>query len=142
MNCFERRIRLFKNMAIIGCILLPIFIAIAIFTGIEDENSVLFILPMMLSIFGMFPIIFGFTFSYTYKIQYRTAQTLFTDREIQDIDRPLYLQIAIAEKAKRLMTEGKQKNDMSEYNEFRELVMMTKPMGVTYGRYGGGYGGF
>lgn len=136
MNCFERRIKFCKILAALGCVILISCIAAAIITGIKfDAESLWFMLPMMLGIFlGMFPVIFGFTFGYVYKVQYRTAKTLFTDEEIRNIDTPMYLHIAIAEKAKRLLAEGKAKKDMSEYNEFRELVMLARPTN-TYGRY-------
>lgn len=135
MNCFERSIKICKFFAVFGCFILPLCIAATIATGIlTNTESPWFILPMMLSVAAIFPVIFGFTFGYMYKLQYKTAKTLFTDEEIQGIEKPLYLHIAIAEKAKKLMAEGKAKKDMSEYNEFRELVMLTKPIS-TYGRY-------
>ncbi len=137
MNCYEKRIKTATRCGVIGSFLAAIGIIVTIVVGITaDEYSIIYIFPMMVTIFLLMPVSMGFMYSYIYKIQYRMAKSLLTDEEIQRIEKPMYLQMAITEKAKRLMEQGKASGDMSAYNEFRELVMMSRPMGV-YGRYGG-----
>jgi len=128
MNCFERRIKFCKILGIAGCILLPIFIVGAVVLGMKlDAEDALIVLPIMLCIASMFSAIFGFAMGFSYRQFYRAAKTLFTEEELRAIDRPMFLQSFIAEKAKRLMEEGKRKNDMTEFNEFCQLAAIARP---------------
>jgi len=136
MNAFEKRISFCKLLWIAGFILAPVCVGAAIAVGIYTEGDSAWIaLPVLTGMAAFFLIVFGFAMGFSYRHFYRSAKTLFTEQELRSIDRPMFLQSFIAEKAKRLMTEGKMKNDMTEFNEFCQLAAIARPgFGGYYGR--------
>lgn len=124
-------------LGIAGTLILLSGIAGAVVVGIIENNAEsLWLLIPLLCVFipGMVAAILGFALSFSYGYNHRIAKTLFTEDEIKHIDTPIFLNIAIAEKAKKLLAEGKAKGDMSAYEEFRELAMLSRGSG-THGRY-------
>jgi hypothetical protein len=121
---------------------LPLGVAAAIVVGIvgnivDDPLFIsLFVFSVLFAAFALPVILMGAVMIPLFKYQLRTAQILLTDAEILEIKRPMELNLAIAGKAKKLLAAGKLKGDMTEFNEFRDLVNMTRSVGIGYTRYG------
>ena len=142
MNVFERRSAVCKVIGFAGCALLMAGAAATVYVGITfGAEEPFFIIPMMCTIFaGMLPIMLGFLFAAIYRTYYRAAKVLFSEEELMQIKRPMLLQMNVAEKAKRLMEEGRMRHDMSAFNEFCQLASIALPQYYRSGFYYGGGG--
>ena len=139
MNRFEKRIKTLKVIAFVGCALLLCCAISAVIVGLKvdmdaNPDTAWIALPIVLGFAGIMMTALGFSLSFSYRVLYRTAKTLFTEAELCAIERPMFLQAHIAEKAKRLMEEGKRKNDMTEFNEFCQIAAISRP--GFFGNYG------
>lgn len=141
LNVFEKRIKTLKQTAVLAGVLLPLGVAAAIAVGVtgnivDDTRSIIFFVFAVLAAALALPsVIMAFVMIPLYRYQLRTAQTLLSDAEIMEIKRPMELNLAIAGKAMRLLKEGKRTGDMAAFNEFRDIVMMTRSVAMGYARY-------
>lgn len=133
MNCFEKHSRLCVFLTVLGVVFLAAGIIVAALFGLDESGEMPAVIACFVIglTFGIMLLVFGLVFYATGRMQRRLAEVLFTPQEISGLTSVFFIQIDIMKKAKRLYKEGKERGDMSEYNEFRELVMMSRPMYYT-----------
>ena len=128
-NCFERLILITK---IISYALLSLIAggAVMILCSVlfRDDFGAVRVNLLVTGIFLIFVCLAGSLMTYMLRLnvraQYERLKTVLSEGEIAEIKGVFFAGAAIAKKAARLMEEGAAKNDMGEYERFRELVAM------------------
>lgn len=129
-NCFDRFIRKTHtiNVAVVFILLGAIALILCGTVFFRDEHnfpSFGFMVPGIFLAFLCLPgSLIPWMFRHNARVTLEKLKIILSDREIDEIARVSFVDAAIIRKAHKLQQEGAAKNDMSEYENFRQLAAM------------------
>jgi len=130
-NCFEKFIYLTKvvNVLLIfvfaGCIAMIVCGIVFGDHELHFPNMWLLMPGIFVAMLCLMGSLMAAVFRYSTRVVYNTAKQLLSEDEIDAIERVSFLNTAIMAKAQRLQKECAEKNDMTEYNNYMQIVAIT-----------------